>query len=428
MVKSDRNSVRRIILLWLAWCVILWGYQAAVTARYQVQYPDHVLFWTAANTDPQRWSQRPYLSEPFLNAQVGWDSEFYLSIATQGYDDPQARTVPPPINAQPPLDRPLPLNYAFFPVYPYLIRGVSLPLRYAGLNPIATATLAGVVISGLSTLVGMLMLYTWIQQAFDSETAWRSVFYLICFPTSFFMGQVYTEGLFLALSWGCLVCGQRQQWMRAGLLASIAAMTRAVGVALLIPMLLDWWQADRRSPISELASTPCNQSAQPKPSGQIGRELLALLSPLIVHLIWRSSTWGAAFQQVQSSFFNCRLMNLPAAGQAWSSAIASLGGQNTAAIVHSAIELAAVTFGFISCLLLLRRYPGIALYSLFILAVSTSCGTAWSISRYLLTIPTVFIILGQIGRSELFDRVWSMFSLMLLAMLTALFSFNLWAG
>lgn len=440
MLERVPRSARRIMLLWLAWLVILWGYQTVVTARYQVQYPDHALDWTAAQTDPQVWQDRPYLSEPFLNAQVGWDSEFYLSIATQGYEDPQVRTVPPPPNAAPPLDRPLPLNYAFFPVYPYLMRGLALPLSRLGLNPIATAALAGVLIAAIGTLIAMGALYSWMQPEFGSATAWRSVFYLINFPTSFFMAQVYTEGLFVALSWSCLVCVQRKQWIGAALLAAVATFTRAVGVALLIPMLLGWWQANRRAVGNPTQSDQSESeprfrplavkspSIWPKLDRQAGLELIALLSPLILHLIWRSSDWGAAFQQVQSGFFNCRLLNFPVAGQVWATAIGALGGQNTAAIVHSAIELTAVGAGFLAGLAILRRYPGIALYSLFILIVSTSCGTAWSQSRYLLTVPAIFIVLAQLGRSELFDRIWSMLSLMLLAMLTALFSFNYWVG
>lgn len=410
-----RSVLRRILVLWLAWFIVLLSYQAAVTARYQVQKPDRVLFWTIPSTDAQSLIDRPYLAEPFMNAQVGWDSEFYLSIALQGYDDPKVRSVPPDTNAKPSLDRALALNYAFFPVYPLLMRGLSLPLRLLGLNPIATATLAGVMISAGATLVAMLALYAWMSQEFDEATGWRSVFYLISFPTSFFLAQVYTEGLFVALSLSCLVCVQRQRWFWAGGLATIATLTRAVGVALIIPILVGWWQMDQTGQSTE------------RPTQRVW-QWLALLSPLIVHLIWRFSIWGHAFQMVQAKFFNCQLLNWSAALGAWSNGFGALLGDNPATAVHYTIEFAAILLGFLACFATLKRDPGVSAYGLFILVVSLTCGTAWSLSRYLLTIPSVFIVLGQLGKFELFDRIWSLLSILGLALLTALFSFNLWAG
>ncbi len=420
-----RSVFRQILLLWLAWLIVLLSYQAAVTARYQVQKPDRVLFWTAASTDTQSLIDRPYLTEPFMNAQVGWDSEFYLSIALRGYDDPKVRSVPPDANAKPPLDRPLALNYAFFPVYPFLIRCLSLPLALLGLTPIATATLAGVIISASATLVAMLAMYTWISAEFDAATGWRSVFYWISFPTSFFLTQVYTEGLFVALSLSCLVAVQHQRWVWAGGLAAVATLTRAVGVALMIPMVLGWWQMYL---IERSAQTPQTQTPQTQTHKQIAWQWLALLSPLIVHLIWRFSIWGSAFQIVQAKFFNCQLLNWSAAWGAWSNGFWALWGDNPATAVHYTIEFSAIFLGFLACFATLKRYPGLSGYGLFILAVSLTCGTAWSMSRYLLTIPSVFIMLGQFGKYDLFDRIWSLLSILGLALLTALFSFDLWAG
>lgn len=411
-----QSPVRKIILLWLAWLVILFTYQAAVTARYAAQKPDHVLPWTAALTDEQTLAKRRYLSEPFMNAQVGWDSEFYLSIAVQGYDDPQVRTAPAAANAPPPFNRPLSLNYAFFPVYPYLLRLVAVPLGWFGLNAIAAATLAGVVISAVGTLIGMLALYALVQTEFPQElgepVGLRTVFYLVSFPTSFFLAQVYTEGLFIGLSFGCLALLQQKRWIAAGLLAAVATLTRAVGVVLLIPILLSWLPV---------------QSAR-RVTFRTGLQAVALLSPLMVHLVWKFSFLGRAFQIVEQQFFNCRLFNLQAAFNAWSTAFLSLFANHPAAIVHYGIEFAAVLLGIASCLLTIKRYPGISIYGLIIIIVSTTCGTAWSISRYLLTIPSTFLVLGRLGQSALFDRVWSLISILLLAMLTALFSFDLWAG
>jgi Gpi18-like mannosyltransferase len=89
------------------------------------------------------------------------------------------------------------LSYAFFPFYPLMIRIFAYPLSIFGMNEIATATLAGVVVSALGTLLGMLALFDLTRDSLGEEGALRTSFYLIIFPTSFFLIQVYTEGLFV---------------------------------------------------------------------------------------------------------------------------------------------------------------------------------------------------------------------------------------
>jgi hypothetical protein len=409
----------RLVWLWLIWLLVLWTYQAAVVARYQLQRPDHVLGWTAGIDSVDR----PYLTDPFLNTQVGWDSEFYLSIALQGYDDPKVRTAPPLPEAKPPFDK-LSINYAFFPVYPLLIRALAMPLSFLaaiGISPVGIATLAGVIISALGTLAGLLALADLTQsgQASGQDPSQakgranlRAATYLLIFPSSFFLAQVYTEGLFVGLSFGCLALLERQRWGGATGLATIAVLTRAVGVLLVVPLGGAW--------VKRLWQEGFTLRA-------VGQGLL-LGIPILVHLTWRASFWGEAFGIVQRQFFGCQLLNFQKALPLWGQGLLALLGDNSAATVHYAIELAAVVLGFTACLLTLKRYPAISIYGLAIMLTSTTCGTAWSISRYLLTVPSVFLVLNQLGRSELFDRLWSMISLLLLALLTTLFCFDFWAG
>jgi len=381
--------------------VILWSYQAAVIARYHVQRPDSALFWTAGRTGD---SQSTNLAESFMNAQVAWDSEFYLSIALHGYDDPQSRQLSQPA---------LSLNYAFYPVYPYLMRLLAYPLSGLGLTPVATATLAGLWLSALGTLAGVMALASWVRQTEGEAQAFRAAAYLLSFPTGFFLAQLYTEGLFVGLSFGCLALLQRQRWLWAVGLATIATLTRAVGLFLVVPLAWDWLSAGRR---------------QGRLSRQLILQLVTLFSPVVVHLLWRFSVWGEAFQTVQQQFFGCQLLNLRGAFASWNTGFLALSGNNSAAVVQYAIEFAAILLGLLCCFATIRRYPAISIYGLLIILVSTTCGTAWSISRYLLTVPSVFITLSHLGKSALFDRIWSLISILLLAMLTALFSFNFWAG
>ncbi len=56
----------------------------------------------------------------------------------------------------------------------------------------------------------MLALFDLTRDSLGEDGALRAVFYLIVFPTGFFLIQVYTEGLFVGLAFGCLAMLKRQ--------------------------------------------------------------------------------------------------------------------------------------------------------------------------------------------------------------------------
>src|SRR5512138_928241 len=138
----NMKSARTIVLIWLAWVLIVIAFQALATARIAPKYPDNAQEWTTKFTGEGYQDGHVYLLEPFMNHQVAWDSEYYLAIAVGGYDDPATDLVGPPENQ-------VTKSYAFLPFYPLLVRIAMFPLRLFGLTPIATATLAGVIVSAL---------------------------------------------------------------------------------------------------------------------------------------------------------------------------------------------------------------------------------------------------------------------------------------
>ena len=72
---------RNLVLLWLAWFVLLYGFQWLVTTRLQVKQPDEAVSWSSGETMPHSNDGKIYLLEPFMNRQVAWDSEYYVGIA-----------------------------------------------------------------------------------------------------------------------------------------------------------------------------------------------------------------------------------------------------------------------------------------------------------------------------------------------------------
>lgn len=412
-----KPSTRTVVVVWLAWAVALIGFQAFVDARFQPARPDRVLSWTDSETTATAQDDQPYLVEPFMNHQVSWDSEFYLSIATVGYDDPRVRSVGPKGDE-------LSLNYAFMPLYPFAARLVSWPLRLLPLTPIAVSTLAGVLVSLLGTLGGALALYDLAREELGHAGGVRAAFYLLAFPTGFFLAQVYTEGLFVGLAFGCLALIRRDRLLLAALLGMLATWTRAVGVALVIPLAVrwirsgDWTALDLEWKQIYLEGVPWKA---------LGRGLLSF-APLIAFLVWKLSYLGVAFGIVEQRFFGRGFMALGTSFVGWMGAIRSLFGANRQTAVYYAIELSAILLGVVACIATRRRYPGLSWYGLAAILISMTSGPAQGMHRYVLAAPSVFLFLSRLGRSEAFDRVWSLVSILLMGLLATLFTFDMWVG
>jgi len=84
----NKITLRNIVLLWLAWVLIVIGFQALAAARFQPQWPDMYTWSPGDSTEPAAFQKgRPYLLEPFMNNQVSWDSEPYIGISIGGYED-----------------------------------------------------------------------------------------------------------------------------------------------------------------------------------------------------------------------------------------------------------------------------------------------------------------------------------------------------
>ncbi len=411
-----RKYLASLAGLWLAWVILLFGFQELVPARLGLARPDYALSWTANETKLHSQDDKPYLRDPVLNTHVSWDSEFYLAIATKGYDAPDVRVTNGPVDRSV-LRRPLSLSYAFMPFYPIIMRGVALPLQLAGGTPIATATLAGVLVSVLGALAAMVALADLTRDELGEAGGLRTAFYLLIFPTGFFLAQVYTEGLFVGLAFSSLALLRRNHWLAAALLAVAATWTRTVGVALVLPLALAWWQAFQARGVT------------PRPSARtlVLRVALVLL-PLIAYVLWHYSFWGQAYSFVEETYFNRGLFALEHSWQSWSAAVGGMFHQNTQWTVYYALELAAIALAVVACGATLRRYPGPALFGLAVLIGSLTSGEAQGMLRYVLAVPAVFIFLSRLGKHLVTDRAWTLASVLLMSLITILFSFDMWAG
>jgi hypothetical protein len=389
----------------LLWAAALVGFQLVVSARYAPERPDHALRWTQNETGARSHDAQPYLLEPFMRQFVAWDSEFYLSIAVHGYDDPAVRSVEVD-------SRQVSLNYAFFPLYPSAVRVLARPLT-AVWNRVAAATLAGVLISILGAIAAAVSLF-WLVRADGSESrAWKTAFFFLVFPTSFFLAQVYTEGLFTGLAFGSLALARWRKLGWAAFLAVLATWTRPVGMCLVIPIAwacFEDWRARGRDRAA-LAG------------------FLFALAPVAAFLVWRFSPLGRNFGDVEREFFNRGALEIGRSAARWRDVVLRLGGARPETRVYYGMEIAATMAALGACLATLRRMPGPSLFGLAALLIPLTSGEPQGLVRFVLAVPSLFVVLGGLGeRSEVLDRAWTVASVLFLGMLSTLFTFDLWVA
>ena len=135
-----------------------------------------------------------------------WDTTWYVIIAQSGYRYDQRAA-------------------AFFPLYPLLVRGVDTVLP-------GDAFLAALAVSIFTCYAALVVIHRLTAEILGRELARRTVFYLLAFPTGFFLIAAYNESLFIALAAGSMYCMRRRLWWLAAALAGLASATRLVGILL----------------------------------------------------------------------------------------------------------------------------------------------------------------------------------------------------
>lgn len=128
-------------------------------------------------------------------------------------------------------------NIVFYPLYPLLVRLLSALLG-------GQTALAGMLISQACYGAACVVFYRLAKRLCPCPMAALAAFWL--YPFGYFALGVYTEGLFLLLSIGCLYCLVREKWLKAGALGFFCALTRSQGILLLLPGVYLAWRAARQ--------------------------------------------------------------------------------------------------------------------------------------------------------------------------------------
>lgn len=316
----------------------------------------------------------------FLTAFANFDGAHYLLIAKNGYTQYQQ---------------------AFFPLYPLLIRWLSFIF-------LSNYLLTALVISNVSFLLGLYIFSRYlklISPSFDKPASPAGGFhpvsvilFLLIFPTSFFFGAVYTEGLFFLFFVATLYFLKKEKYGLTAICAFLASLTKLIGLFLIIFFVLKF--------ISNFKLKIKNF-----------RLLIIIISPLLglfLYSLYLSKTTGDPFFFLNSqwAFGAHRSSNIIFLPQVYYRYLnifftAKFNFQYFIALFEF------LTFNFVFIFLVfgliknfrlkIKNYDiiGLGLFSLVNLLLPTLTGTFSSIPRYALFSLSFFIYLSQIKNSSI---------------------------
>jgi len=124
-------------------------------------------------------------------------------------------------------------SYAFFPVYPFIIRTVN--------NLVKNPLISGLLVSHIAFVLALFFLFKLLKLDFKAKTASLTILVLLFFPTSFFFGSYYTESIFLLLSVLVFYLARKGEFFLSGLVALVASATRITGVFLWPALIIEYY-------------------------------------------------------------------------------------------------------------------------------------------------------------------------------------------
>lgn len=387
-----------------------------------------LLFSLGAKSYAVLWDN--YITSPYQWFEIWdqWDFGYYQKIAEFGYSGTDG-------------------SIAFYPLFPWLIHLVACVSR--------SYLTAGFIVSGIASVVAAILLRRLVHLDYPASVAMRSVWFLLIFPTAYFLHIGYSEGLFLALALACILAARRERWLLAGVLGAFCWMTRATG-AVLVPTLAveaaqQYW-VRRRSCSHGAASRPSTgqrteldrppvrttdgfvrqRTGGYMPAGCSAWNwqwlwIATVPAGFAVYLLinWSVSGDPFAFLQARKTLFE-QSFALPLAGirQAiW----ARYPSPHEAEMVGTQ-ELFFVALAFVcSIISWIRLRPAYAMWITGSWILSASVSFFRSMPRYALTMFPIFILFALLGKNRFWAGVLTAWSLLFFALFAVLFVRGEWA-
>lgn len=184
---------------WLLYCILVF-FVSRLIMLYQYNLANEILSNNHLN---------------FFSAMCKWDCKWYITIITDGYDS-TIRTTGPKVW------RGL-ANWAFFPLYPYIVKLVVIT---TSLSP----AIAGILLNQLFLFLALLVFYKYLLLFIDDSNSRFGVLLLAFSPFSVYFASLYTEALFLLLSLSGFYFMRINRPIISALCGGLLSATRPVGI------------------------------------------------------------------------------------------------------------------------------------------------------------------------------------------------------
>lgn len=343
----------------------------------------------------------PYSSELLASTHLpawvyswaNFDGVHYLTIAQRGYH--AASSI-----------------QAFFPVFPFILSVLGHPLPL------------GLIMNGLFVILALFLFFQLMHLDKNTTVSWWAILCLLAFPTSFFLGGLYSEPLFLCLVFGSFLAARKQHWWLAAALAGIASGTRIVGIALWPALCLELWLQSGKPSFSQFMT-------------QKRKNLLIIflaVSGLVAYMwyLYREFSDPLLFLHVQEDFGSGRQDSFILFPQViWRYVRILWTARPIDWKYFSYAQDLFLSLGVLG--ILLRWYkkirPSYLLFSLIVFFVPTLTGTLSSMPRYVLACFPIFFLLGEwLSKKHALHLLLLTVSLILLIINTMLFIQGYWVA
>jgi hypothetical protein len=151
---------------------------------------------------------------------LSWDSGWFIRVAEEGYPHAYTLDASGHLTAN---------QLAFFPLYPWLIRGGhAIGLGYGA---------AALTVSWIAGAAAAVLLFRLAERLWQRPMVGYALVALFCAqPMSVVLSMGYSESLFVALVAGVLLAARSRAWLLAGALGALAGLTRPTGAAVALAL------------------------------------------------------------------------------------------------------------------------------------------------------------------------------------------------
>lgn len=395
----NNMSRKHTLIFLLIWIVAVQVFAWVAFNRLYITEPDKAQY-----SGRGAWPRQHKLD--FLEMHERGDGAWYISIARKGYSfSAESQS-----------------NVNFFPLYPISMKVIREFIHPFTQNVSAyyQYVLSGTIVSITALFIAMVFLYKLLLLDFNKEVVSRTIFYMLIFPTAFAFTVVYSESLFLALSVLSFYFSRKHNWLMGGIFGGLAALTRPVGILLIIPLLIEFITWVRKNK---------------KEKRLININILFLLlipAGLGVFMIFLAKTFNDPLAFVH-------------AAQAWGRGVHTLDINPVTSLLNIAnvlqaqignnldftpaskmnifIEIAYLFFGLILSIIVMNKIRfSYGLYALLGVLMPVGTGVLVGQGRYLLPLFPLFIPIALWSiKNEMFQQTYTIISLLFLGFHIILF-------